>query len=983
MRYNKYVMLLLMLLVSIGLRGQYNPSNPAEPGRYYALTLTASPNDAGYFNVTSGTTYLEGKVVSLRAYTNSGFKFVHWEEDGEVISTSASFSYTMPARDVTLVAHYEFAPSSPSEPSQPVLAKYSKINLSATPSDGGSFNVSSGNSYKVGTSVTLNAYNSYDFVFEKWTNAAGEVLSTSYSLSYMVTEEDADLTAHFIYAPGNPSEPSVAKLNRRLTLTASLTEAGYFNITSGNKYLEGSSVWLQAYTNDDFIFEKWMEGDSVVSTEAGFYYLMPERNVELLAVYSYDSTKLIPLAGELQLATTEYVYTGEAFCPEVTFVNEGDTALILDKDYTIVYTNNIEPGTATVSAKGLAPYFGEVSKNFTILKMEVDTALLTVLYPDSITYYDGKPHELAVRVADGMGECTVYYTDEEGRWSSNMPTELGQYTVSLVFDEGTYYKGTTIDGFYSFEIALPPALAQEEWDILVNLYAQWGGASWNNSWDLDAGIGEAASLYGVTVVEGHVTAIDLSANGLYGEFPYLLLELPYLTSLNLSSNALTGNISEGLEAYLDSTGITTVATLQNLDISKNNLQGNIGAFAATFPNLMTLSVQENSFSEVSPMLPVEMQVTLHPQHIQGEALVLRWSDITEETLLGQLPTLITYNHEGQTYELPAWWSCQDAVSASSPQWSAEFSLQGGKPSWNITSLTPYMLPNGEWMTCQDTQTGTTFKASFIYDEGDADFSGRVDVLDLQGLINYFYEPYIHFNHTMADLYQDDRVNVQDVVLMVTLLLNQEVVTAVPLSLTYINKVEAPAKATLAWADNRLMLSTEENVASFELLLEGCVAERLSWQLPEGFIVQMNEIDGFTRVVVYSLTGAELPVGETLLATVSGNVSHLVSAILSDASAREISVQLNGAVTDIEVQSMANLPCRWNDGALQLVVDAPLHQAEWSLSAMSGQIVAEGYQGRVESGNWQLPVSVRLIPGVYLFRLQAAEGVNRVEKVFVK
>ena len=39
MRGYRYFLVILALLISVSMRGQYNPTNPAEPGAYYTLTL--------------------------------------------------------------------------------------------------------------------------------------------------------------------------------------------------------------------------------------------------------------------------------------------------------------------------------------------------------------------------------------------------------------------------------------------------------------------------------------------------------------------------------------------------------------------------------------------------------------------------------------------------------------------------------------------------------------------------------------------------------------------------------------------------------------------------------------------------------------------------------------------------------------------------------------------------------------------------------
>ena len=51
--------------------------------------------------------------------------------------------------------------------------------------------------------------------------------------------------------------------------------------------------------------------------------------------------------------------------PEVK-VKDGDKVLVEGTDYTVEYTNNVAPGTATVTVKGIGNYKGLVEKTFTI-----------------------------------------------------------------------------------------------------------------------------------------------------------------------------------------------------------------------------------------------------------------------------------------------------------------------------------------------------------------------------------------------------------------------------------------------------------------------------------------------------------------------------------------------------------------------------------------------------------------------------------------
>ena len=69
------------------------------------------------------------------------------------------------------------------------------------------------------------------------------------------------------------------------------------------------------------------------------------------------------------LSQSSYDYDGSAKTPTVTLKND---ALVLTQgvDYTVDYSNNIEPGTATVTVNGLGSYTGSRTLNFTIKKKE-------------------------------------------------------------------------------------------------------------------------------------------------------------------------------------------------------------------------------------------------------------------------------------------------------------------------------------------------------------------------------------------------------------------------------------------------------------------------------------------------------------------------------------------------------------------------------------------------------------------------------------
>lgn len=76
----------------------------------YALILEVEPEGTG--TVSGAGEYIEGTSVPVSATPAGGYQFVNWTDtDGITISTQASFSFTMPAEETTLIANFEEIPA--------------------------------------------------------------------------------------------------------------------------------------------------------------------------------------------------------------------------------------------------------------------------------------------------------------------------------------------------------------------------------------------------------------------------------------------------------------------------------------------------------------------------------------------------------------------------------------------------------------------------------------------------------------------------------------------------------------------------------------------------------------------------------------------------------------------------------------------------------------------------------------------------------
>lgn len=134
--------------------------------------------------------------------------------------------------------------------------------------------------------------------------------------------------------------------------------------------------------------------------------------------------------------------------------------------------------------------------------------------------------------------------------------------------------------------------------VLDAIYYGTGGSSWthNDGWAIppNLGISECGS-YGISCInvlgQEHVSSVDLSNNGLTGQLPASLSDLPYLQTFNVYYNELTGSIP----------ALTGLTSLKILNVSSNNLSGTIPNLTG-LTNLTELYVSANYLTSPIPCI---------------------------------------------------------------------------------------------------------------------------------------------------------------------------------------------------------------------------------------------------------------------------------------------------------------------------------------------------------------------------------------------
>lgn len=167
----------VMVIVNGDVEPSQTPPTPPTPTKY-TITLSVDPEGGGI--ASGGGQISEGKSVTITATPSSGYEFAGWRENGEIVSTSSSYTFTVTA-DRALTAVFA------------VIVPTYTITASIDPEGSGA--VTGAGTYKEGQTVTLTADPGEDYKFAAWTEN-GKTVSESAEYTFTVTE-NRELTAVF------------------------------------------------------------------------------------------------------------------------------------------------------------------------------------------------------------------------------------------------------------------------------------------------------------------------------------------------------------------------------------------------------------------------------------------------------------------------------------------------------------------------------------------------------------------------------------------------------------------------------------------------------------------------------------------------------------------------------------------------------------------------------------------------------------------
>jgi ribosomal protein S8E len=274
----------------------------------FTVSLSAAPTNGG--TVTGGGNFTSGQTATVVATPNTGWRFVNWTESGTIISTNASFAFTV-AANRTLVANFSQASSLPNltkdagsftQNNNIVTVNLSIANdgtAASTPCKTGYYlsisNVAANvrKDYKLGETVlpaiSPNSSASQSFVVNLCD--LGTIPNGSFYLLYYIDDENTVNESNETDNGWFWSTPAITKNNcplNNFTISASAAPTNSGTVTGGGNFTSGQTATIAATPNTGWQFVNWTEGGTIVSTNVSYTFTV-SANRTLIANFTQQS----------------------------------------------------------------------------------------------------------------------------------------------------------------------------------------------------------------------------------------------------------------------------------------------------------------------------------------------------------------------------------------------------------------------------------------------------------------------------------------------------------------------------------------------------------------------------------------------------------------------------------------------------------------------------------------------------------------------
>ena len=385
----------------------------------YPITVSVNPAEAG--TATGDGEYSYGDTCTLVASANTGFVFVNWTKNDTVVSTDATYSFT-----VTEVADF--------------VANFEQIeyylSLSSNPEVGGTVAFVDNNSqaFHYGDTVAIQATPALGYSFINWTVLGGNddvELTTNPTYTFTIGDNNPVTTLY-------PQGGQISLLahfeiqNFDITVTSNPVDGGTVQVNdsifTGGTFTYGETLAMEAVANEGYTFQNWTKNDTVVSTETSISFEVVETaayvaNFELI---TYDITAMVsvnPAEGGTVNGAGTYTY-GQT-CTLTAIPAEGYHFVNWTKNGEVVSTSETLSFLVTEAASYVA--------NFEINSYEI----VATANPEEGGTITG------VNTYNHFETCTLTATVNEGytfvNWTKDGVEVSTSETLSFVVTEAAAY----------------------------------------------------------------------------------------------------------------------------------------------------------------------------------------------------------------------------------------------------------------------------------------------------------------------------------------------------------------------------------------------------------------------------------------------------------------------------------------------------------------------------------------------------------------
>ena len=255
-------------------------SDIAYTAKWSKTTISVSSSSAGSVSGLSSA-YKVGDKVTVTAVTNKGYTWDGWYLNGEKVSSDLQYEIQITEEPLNYVATW----------------KYYTLTTSRNISAAGTVNSYWNQKVTVGDSVELVANTNKGYTWLGWYD--GETLiSSETTFTYEMPAESKTLIAKWTYYT--------------LSTQTNNSEAGTYTALSDKKVTVGDSIELIASTNDGYTWLGWYDGETLISSETTFTYVMTAESKTITAkweIITYSITYLYTYETEFEtLLRTSYTH---------------------------------------------------------------------------------------------------------------------------------------------------------------------------------------------------------------------------------------------------------------------------------------------------------------------------------------------------------------------------------------------------------------------------------------------------------------------------------------------------------------------------------------------------------------------------------------------------------------------------------------------------------------------------------------------------